>query len=501
MKAIQSALLALAAATTCLPAAADTAPNFDAIAKLVNTAKDAAHLPSGTAVAIVKDGKIIYQGYFGYADIQAQQKVDKNTEFYIASSTKPFFALNALLEARAGKLDTDASLQSLFPDLDFPAIDAKRVTVRNLLTHTHGIDNLPLVWATAFSGIHSPSSLRGLVADSKPNTNAPLGTFQYTNVGYNILSVALGDRLKRPWQDELAHNIFQPLGMTHTSAYMSDADKHGWTVAKPYSLMSRNPTQPLYLQKTDATMQAAGGMITTADDMARFLIAEMNHGKLDGKQVISADVIRRSQKKQATTDAHYLDFKRDGYAWGWYTGTYKGKRMLHHFGGFAGYHAHLSYIPDIHAGLVVLNSEDFLSARLTSLIADLAYGTLLQEPDIKKKVDKRLAGLVKHLQGMDRMVAKHYEKIDARPWRLSQPTAAYVGEYKNELLGTIQVTSSGKSHLHLEWGNLHADATGYDKPDVIRVALVPNSGNLVSFQVQKNAAQSLTLDGMVFTKR
>ncbi len=218
MQKLHAVLLALAT-LVCCPATAASPARFDALASAIARVKTATAYPTGTAVAVVKDGKVIYEGYFGYADLGARRPVDPHTTVYVASTTKPFLALHALLQQNAGKLDTATPLQAMFPGIVFDAdIDARAVTVRDLLTHVSGIDNPPLVWATAFSGLHDASSRQQLVALSHANAEAPRGAFDYSNVGYNIVSVWLDRLFARPWQDQLAASVLAPLGMTHTSA-------------------------------------------------------------------------------------------------------------------------------------------------------------------------------------------------------------------------------------------------------------------------------------------
>ena len=398
MKKLVSAMVVVLAVVSSPMIAAPIHP-FGELAGFIQRTKDATALRSGTAVAIVKDGKVIYEGYFGFADIDGNQPVTRDTSFYIASTTKPFMALNALLKQVDGRLDTRTSLQAMFPEFRFDGFDAASVTLKDLLVHSSGVENEPLVWATAFSGIHDAQSRRALVAASYPDGNAAhkrssTRTFNYTNVGYNILSVWLDRKLAMPWQDQLDAAIFQPLDMRRTSAYISEAETKSWPLAKPYSFASAHPNTPLYLTKSDGTMQAAGGLVSTAPDLARFLIAQLADGSHGGKQIFPGSVITKSHITQVAVDSSYLDFKRTGYAWGWYTGQYKGKSMLHHFGGFAGFHAHLSFIPEENIGLVVLNNEDVLSARLTNLIADYAYGVLLDEPDISSKMSGRFDELL-----------------------------------------------------------------------------------------------------------
>ena len=500
MRKLHGVLLALTTAMS-LPAIAASPPSeFKALATAIERVKNATGYQTGTAVAVVKDGKVIYEGYFGYADIGARRPVDRHTSFYIASTTKPFLALHALLKARTGELDTTNTLQAMFPDAGFTGIDARATSIKDLLTHTSGIDNQPLVWATAFSGLHDANSRERLVAASHANATAARGTFDYSNVGYNILSVWLDRRFAQPWQDQLAATVFAPLGMTRTSAYISEAKTKGWPLAKPYSAMGTNRDAPLYLEKADATMHAAGGLISTAPDLARFVIAELGDGMLDGTRVFPEGVIAQSHAVQAATDDQYLDFKRSGYAWGWYAGAYKGKRMLHHFGAFAGFHAHLSFIPEANVGLVVLNNEDFLSARLTSLIADQVYGTLLHEPGIEAKSAARVDELLEKAMALPQMAAKQREAIEGRAWLLSRPRQAYAGTYTHPLLGDITVALDAAGAMVIRWGRLAAVATAYERADQVRVEFVPNAGDVLAFEVHDDRVDALAFEGMTFKK-
>ncbi|OGT59652.1 MAG: hypothetical protein A3E01_04090 [Gammaproteobacteria bacterium RIFCSPHIGHO2_12_FULL_63_22] len=494
------AVLLVCIAFFCNSAAAASPIDFAPLAKRIEETKRVTGHPSGTAVAVIKDGEVIYQGYFGYSDIGKQQPVTADTAFYIASSTKPLFALNVLLLEAQGRLDTTTSLQSMFPSAAFKGFDANAITVRDLLVHTSGIDNQPLVWATAFSGIHDADSLEALVAASYPSAETAHGQFDYSNVGYNITSIWTTRILGTSWQDQLRQTVFDPVGMPRSSATMSRAQERQWQVAKPYTIASQTPGQPLYLEKADDTMHAAGGVVATAPDLARFLVAELNGGKVDGEQLLPAAVIARSQQDQVSLDEKYQDFQRSGYGWGWYSGQYKQHRMLHHFGGFAGYHAHLSFMPDAGIALVVLNNEDMLAGRLTSVIADYVYGSLLGDPETEKRVAGRFVELNAGVAKMQAGLAKRQGEINARPWRLSLPKAAYTGSYHANLLGDIEVTLDPEGRLLLRWGRVASMATGFDGPEQVRVEFVPNSGQIVSFKVDDRKVTSLTFGDMRFDR-
>lgn len=475
--------------------------DFSPLARLVDNTKQLTAQPSGTAIAVIKDGKVIYQGYFGFADIERKLPVTAETPFYIASSTKPLFALNVLLQEAGGRLDTGTTLHSMFPTAKFEGFDSDAITVRDLLVHRSGIDNGPLVWATAFSGIHDQDSLASLVAASYPAAKIAHGQFNYSNVGYNITSLWATRMLATPWQEQMRRSLFEPLGMHHSSAYMSQAKVHGWQVAEPYTIASQSPNQPIYLRKADDTMHAAGGVIASAPDLARLMIAELNAGKVDGKQVLPAKVIARSQQDQISLEEQYMDFKRTGYAWGWYSGQYKEQRMLHHFGGFAGYHAHLSFMPEAGIALVVLNNEDMLAGRLTSLISDYVYGSLLEDPETATRVTARFSELNAEISQLQAGLAKRQAALDARPWALTLSREAYAGTYHHNLLGDLKVALDEKGRMQLSWGRVSSIATGLEKPDQVRVEFVPNSGQVVSFHVENDRVTGATFNDMHLVRR
>lgn len=483
-------------ATTALPAHGTTTANFEPLAEHIRHFKQVTAYPSGTAVVAVKDGRILYQGYFGFADMQARTPVTRDTVFYIASATKPFFALDLLLKQAAGELDTRMSLQQMFPAMRFDGIDANRVTLRDLLVHSSGIDNQPLAWATAYSGVHDPQSLRRLVAASYPDADSRLGQFRYSNVGYNIASVWVDRQFATPWQQQLERTVLAPLGMHHAGTSIDRARAAGWTLAKPYSWIAAEPRVPLYLRKHDDTMQAAGGMVSTAPDLGRFLIAEL----APHDSPLPRAVIAQSQRPQVALQAHYLGFARSGYAWGWYVGPYMGHTMLHHFGSFAGFHAHLSFMPDAGIGLVVLNNEDVLGARLTDAIADAVYGTLLHRPGIEAEIDRRFAVLASEALAIPKQAARRRAAIAARPWRLTLPRRAYAGRYRNARLGDLRVWIADDGRMHLQWGHLASVATAGVQPDQVRVEFVPGAGNFLAFAVADDAVKTIAFEHMVFER-
>ncbi|MEW6994220.1 serine hydrolase [Colwelliaceae bacterium MEBiC 14330] len=473
--------------------------NFISLVENLEKTKQLANLPSGTSIVAIKDDEIVFQAHIGFADIANDIKVTGETPFYIASVTKPFTALNALLDIENKNLSPNIVLSDMFPNFELKGINDKDIGINHLLTHTSSIDNYPLVLATAYSGEYDSESLITLVHEYSEKEPQGVGNFKYTNVGYNLYSIFADNYFESSWQERLSKQVFEPLELTHTSAARSFFDKYKITVAKPYSLMVNTLPKSLPLEKQDVTMHAAGGMYASSNDLAKFLMVQLNQGKLKDKQVFPASVVLKSQQQQVVTEAKYMDIARTGYAWGWYTGEYKGHNMLHHFGGFSGTHAHLSFMPDQKLGLAVINNEDFLSSRLTSIIADYVYGKLLQEKGIDNKVEKRFMALNKKISSIDTILEKQQLKISNRKINLSLPMHAYVGKYHHPQLGTVSITEVNDNQINVNWGVMNSIATGFDEQDKIRVTLKPTSGEIISFDVDKKIL-SLTYQGLKFSR-
>lgn len=474
-------------------------PSFEPsyLSSFVNEIKEKSGLPSGTAIAVIQGDRIIYQGNYGYKNIAKRLPVDRETQFYIASTTKPMTALNFLIDAKDDPVLSQLTLADMFPE--FSIQRRRTVKVEQLILHTASIKNLPLVLATAYSGVHSPKTLTELINTQSVMSSEGIGEFNYTNVGYNIYSVFSDSYFESSWQQKLSNQIFKPAGMTSTTARMSSIENLT-NIAKTYSVLKQNGEQALYLSKVDSTMHSAGGVYSTSSDLARFLIAHLNSGRIDGKQVYPPDIIAKAHIQQTKTDSSFGDFSRDGYAWGWYTGEYKKQRMLHHFGGFAGIHAHLSFIPEQNIGLVILNNEDFLSAKLTEIVADYVYGSLLGEKGVKNTIEQKLERLKSQLSGIDNIMATERNKIMSREWKLSLPIEMYIGDYYNALLGTLSVSLNHEDKFDIAWGVLRSKSTGMNKLDQVRVELDPTRGSVIHFNTGQKV-ESLIYNGIVFDKK
>lgn len=448
-------------------------------------------LEAGTAIAIIKDGEIIHEGYFGYEDIEAERGVDSNTSFYIASMTKPFFALATLLKAYKGEINTNDSLTKLFPKLHFTQIKPNDIKVKHLLSHTSGIDNLPLVLATAYSGQYTSESKKKIIENSYENAEFPLGEFEYSNVGYNILSQWFERKYNAKWQDTLIDSVIAPIGAKRTSPYISDAKQLGWSLAKGYSVKSDNKKVPVHLSKMNNTMHAAGGMISNVKDLSNFLIAHLNYGKINGKQVFPSEVIEKSHEELVKFTEHGI---KKGYSWGWFIQKLNGYSLYEHRGGFSGAHTYMSFMPEKGIGLVVLTSQDKWGGDLAFAIEKTVYSQLLGMPigEVKKILNKR------KLKAISKARKFYQSKLELAEVYvpLENATNKYQGRYTHELLGNIDITVGAKEQLMITFGNLASILLQNKNTNELFVHFIPNNFESFFFKNDK----TIEYQGIEFIK-
>ena len=462
--------------------------------------KDLPTIP-GVIMTVVKDGQSIYTKGFGYANRESKLPMQDETSFYIASCTKSFTALLASIYDQRGLIDLDAPLTKYFPNVDFkPELKAGQVKVRDLLTHTSGIENGGISFRVAYSGDHNHEKLMQLMNHCEPN-KAGYGNFQYTNTGYNIYALILQEHLGKPWQQCLEEEIFKPLGMSHTTAYISRATTNDWPLARPYIGYSTDDIEAVYLLKKDNTMQSAGGLITTGKDIGKWLQVQLMEGRLNGQQVFPKKLIQQSQNLLATINEPRNDpFEDKGYGMGWMINEYNGEKVVAHFGGFPGYLTHISFMPEQNIGVAVMVNEGIMGYRLMHLLGTYTYDWWLDnDGQTNEKYQESLSEMAKYFENISSRIAQSRAKRAKREWDLKLPFEGYTGVYHNDIYGTVYIDVS-KEALKIRMGNMHCTATPFKSPEAIRVEMVPGSGEVIEFLYEGDAVSGFNYDDSVFTK-
>jgi len=444
------------------------------VTRFVDASMDELGVVPGLAVAVVTPQGRYARG-FGVADIRTGRTVDADTAFYIASTTKSFTGLAMNILHNRGDIDLDQSLAAYAPDAPFPAaIDAGTVRLRDLLTHTHGIAHFPFGYRLAYSGEHDPDTLWNILALSQASEEAPLGQFEYTNVGYNMLTLFTDRQTGTHWQDILQREVYDRAGFTRTSSRLSDAERFGWELAMPHRSTHPDGVQALPLSKSDATLHSAGGTIMSARDAARWLEILTTDGMVDGERVFAARDIMQTRERLIEVGTVFAGmYGREHYGLGWYIGSYRDETMVHHFGAFTGARAHISYLPDRDVGVAVFTNDDTASFYLTDVIANYVYDLVLGDEQALERAERMVQQLV---GDRERELARFVEREQERnntPWQLSLPPEAYVGVYRSQALGTM-VVSCEDGQFFVNTGHENpAPAQAHTAPEGIRFEILP----------------------------
>lgn len=447
----------------------------------------------GLSVTVVKGPDVVMTAGYGVADLRSGKTVDADTGFYIASSTKAFTALSIAAMAERGMFSLEAPLNTWIGKSPLPADLAASISLNDLLSHRSGLENAPITFRAAYSGASTPRIMIHLLADTR--RGRPYGTFRYANTGYNLATTLIEDRFGRDWRTMVDKEVLGPVGMRHTTARI-DRARRTMLIAVGHTPGPDERMAPSALQKTDATMQSAGGLVSTARDMARWLEIQLNDGVVDGRRAFPSGLVASTHRSLIAQQAKFGHYLRDGYGLGWQTGRYGEAVLIHHFGNFAGSRTHVSLMPERGLGVAVMANEDALAGELVDLVANYAYDRFAGRPDLEAYYDNELAALVERLDKRRGGLAASRIERAARPWSLKRPMRTYVGAYENPAMGRIDIAEK-EGRMVVKVGPMSSLAEAATDQESVRVELIPLTGQIVRFE----APGKLVYDGQTYARR
>jgi CubicO group peptidase (beta-lactamase class C family) len=272
-----------------------------------------------------KDGKVHYKNLLGYADVEAKKPISEDNVFWIASMSKMFVGASIMMLVDEGKVSLDDPVTKFIPQLNkWMVVEEKDanhvllkppvrpVTVRNILSHTSGLLGTSELQQVT-GGDSTPLKARALSSVTGPLQTQPGDKWVYGNQGMNIAARIVEILSGMPYEDFLQKRFFDPLGMTETTFWPSDAQ-----IARLANAYGPNRAKTGYA-KGDVTFltkpfsdrvhrypEAAGGLFSTTHDIFRYGLMLANNGELDGKRYLSPaamDELRTAQT--GTTKAPY----------------------------------------------------------------------------------------------------------------------------------------------------------------------------------------------------
>ncbi|UCF21739.1 MAG: serine hydrolase [Gemmatimonadota bacterium] len=361
--------LGLALLATCLQAQVPV--DHAALDSYFSAALDEWKVP-GFAVAIVKDDEVVFAKGYGVRDIETGGAVDENTLFAIASNTKAFTATALAMLVDDGKLGWDDRVVEYLPyfQLYDPWV-TQEMRVRDLLCHRSGLGTFSgdLLWyGTSFSRADVIRRARYL---------PPAGNFR-ASYGYsNIMFLAAGEVVTavtgRDWDEYVETELFNPLGMSRTVTSVTDLNGMK-NVATPHKLKDDEHLRIEWYNWD--IMSPAGGIISSAREMAQWIRLQLSEGVWNGDTIFSENaqrtmwtphisyfVSRNSEETYPTT--HFR-----GYGLGWSLMDYNGRKIASHGGGYDGMFSRVALVPEEELGLVILTNG------MTSMQSALMYKVL-----------------------------------------------------------------------------------------------------------------------------
>ncbi len=305
----------------------------------------------GATVLIIQDGKVTLKAGYGYADVRARIPVDADrTRFRIASISKLFTATAVMQLVEQGKVDLNADVNTYLAGFKIPATYPEPVTLSNILTHTAGFDDKYLGIGAPMASMVEP--LGQYLAHSMPPRVLPPGKmFAYSNHGFGLAGHIVESVAGQEFNAYVQANIFDPLGMASSSfgvPYPLPQD-----IAVPYAV--GGPEGGFTRDELDRMRAApAGDLITTAGDIAKFMLVHMNNGVYgDDEHLLAQPTIERMHA-QHFAEAEGLD----GWAYGFMEGHRNGVRWIGHDGSWIGFCAQLAMVPETKTGFfIAYNAE------------------------------------------------------------------------------------------------------------------------------------------------
>ncbi len=333
----------------------------------------------GIGVGVVVKDKLVFAKGYGYRDYAKKIPYTPATTQPIASNTKLFTAVAAGLLVEDGKLDWDKPIREYVPSIKFYDDDLDRtVTVRDMLSHRTGITRHDSIWYKSdFTQKDLFERLKFLEPSEPPRSVFLYNNMMYAGSGYSIELLS-----GKPWEQFVRDRILAPLGMTSTTFTIADMLKNP-EPGVPYT--ERRDSMELYSipYYSDAIGVAPAGAINSSIvDMSRWLIALMNDGQLEGKQVLPKAVIKQTLAPSIALPNTGLEVRGWGellnaaYGMGRWTASYRGHLLAYHGGDLPGFHSQVSTMPYDGLGVIVFVIGDH-AAPLYNIVTYNVYERLL----------------------------------------------------------------------------------------------------------------------------
>jgi len=358
----------------------------------------------GCALAVYRDGKIIYAKGYGLANIEEDVAITPQSVFDIGSTSKQFTAASILLLEKQGKLSVNDDVRKFIPEL--PPY-AQQITILQLLNHTSGLRDYLTLFDLAGINIDSVTTdgdALALITRQKALNFAPGADWLYSNSGFFLLSVIVQRASGKTLREFAAENVFAPLEMTRTQY----RDNHAALIANralAYDEQENNSGYKLNVSYFEQT--GDGAVHTSVEDLQKW-DENFYNPRVGGKEFLA-----KLQERGKLNNGKVLE-----YAKGLFVQEYRGLHTVSHGGSWGGYRAELLRFPDQHFSVACLcNVGNAGPSRRARQVADIYLGSLMKPRENKSQESE----------------SKEKSEVTISADQLR----TYFGEYWSEELGVI----------------------------------------------------------------
>ncbi len=387
----------------------------------------------GLAIAVIHKDRVVFSKGFGVRDTKANEKIDTDTVFQLASVSKPLASTVVAALVGAGKISWDSRISELDPAFAmYEPWVTNQLTIRDLFAHRSGLPE------------HAGDPLEDIGYDrtqvlfrlrfQKPKSSMR-SKYAYTNFGLTEGAIASGKAYNLTWEDAASEKLYKPLGMNSTSSRYADF------AARPNKALLHVLIDGKWVQKYDRNPDAqspAGGASSSVNDLAKWMRLQLGDGKFDGQQIVDAPALAETHRPHLLTHYSPLNGLPEFYGLGFNVSyDQEGRLRLAHSGAFSrGAATTFIMVPTEGLGICVLTNAYPIGVAegLAATFVDLSlYGKATQDwLPLFKQIFADPANL-----GMSQGPDYKIPPASPTPALLK---SVYTGRYSNDLAGEIEVS-------------------------------------------------------------